>query len=390
MKAVIVAANEKLIAELGHRVGTAGWQIVPAIRRKDGVPLEKELPAQPDADLLILESTDPKHDIPALAARIGKPSAAAIIMLVHKRDADVLIEAMRAGVREVVSLPLADAELEAALERIAQRQSTDLSGRKPGRVIAFISCKGGSGATCIATNLAYLLAAEFGKKVALIDLDLQYGDASYFVADLPANTDISDLSRQVERLDAQLLASSMIHVVPNLHLLHAPRTPEAGADVSAPGIARIIDLARQHYDFVVLDLERTLDAVTIKALDASERIYAVMGEMVPFVRDAKRLVSALQSLGYSGDKVRLILNRHERHGQIGVGQIEKAIGLPVHQTIPNDFQAMSESINLGIPLAKHDPRNRVVEAIRGIAGELTDGHAETSANWLKKLLGGGK
>lgn len=117
----------------------------------------------------------------------AKYPQAAILLLVSLQSAKLLLAAMRKGVREVVELPLAINSLHQAIDRVLSQQRE--SSREDGKILSFISCKGGSGTTFIADNLAYAMAAVSNKKVLLIDLNLQFGDAALFFIGCPTIDD---------------------------------------------------------------------------------------------------------------------------------------------------------------------------------------------------------
>ena len=215
-----------------------------------------------------------------------------------------------------------------------------------------MSCKGGSGATFLATNLGYALAALENKRVVLIDLNLQFGDASLFVSDSKPLATLADVAQQIHRLDHSLLASSMLNVTPNFALLAAPEDPVHADDVKPEHIDALLTLARQHYDFILLDVGRGLDAVSVRALDQSDMIFPVLQTTLPYVRDGKRLLDVFRSLDYHRDKIFLIVNRHEKSSEIKLRDLETAYGSAVFMTIPNHYEAAAASVNQGVPVLK--------------------------------------
>lgn len=158
-------------------------------------------------------------------------------------------------------------------------------------------------------------------------------------------------------------------------------------EISAPQIERLIEVVRQSHDFVVLDLERVLDAVAIKALDMADLIIPVMEAMLPFVRDASRLVRALRSLGYGDSKLGLLVNRHQSGSEISLADIESAVNLKVAHTVPNSFKEVAHAINTGVPLVKDSPSNPVTRALRTIAEELLGRPKPARHGWLGRLVG---
>jgi pilus assembly protein CpaE len=379
MKIAILGRSEKLLKVLEHDVETAGHEVSLCRMREAGLPLASQLQGI-HADLLLLDGTcDPDGDLAAVEALARTNPLMAVLMLSPRRDSEDLLASMRAGVREVLNSPPSATELAEALRRVQSRSKKEPAG---GRIIAFIPCKGGSGATFLATNLAYLLAVENKKRVALIDLDLQYGDASFYISEGPPRGSIADLATQLDRLDAKLLNACMMQIAPGLRLLPAPETHEASLAFNSQQLETIIGLAREGNDFVVIDVGRMFDSVALKALDKADLIMPVTQSMVPYVRDAKRLITAFRSLGYPDSKVHLIVNRFEKNAAVDIKQIEKAIGMKVWRTVPNNFRDVSESINSGMPLLKTNPNSPVTSALSDIAEQLTGNQKQSGARGL--------
>jgi pilus assembly protein CpaE len=260
-----------------------------------------------------------------------------------------------------------------------------------------MACKGGAGATFLASNLAYALAAEHKLRVALIDLNLRFGDAALYVSDMAAPSNVAELCRQMHRLDGALLESSMLEVLPNFSVLAAPEDPGHIADVLPAHVEAIIDLARHQYDVVVIDTGRTFDAISLRALDFADKIYCVLQLSVPFVRNAKRLLEVFHSLGYHGDKTRLLVNRYSKGGELEIADVEKTLNHKVRLTVPNQYAAVANSINLGLPLVKSQRNNPVsrtlIEMGRKIAVATPSAAATASAGtaaaprWMSRVFG---
>jgi pilus assembly protein CpaE len=296
----------------------------------------------------------------------------AFIVLSGDLSQEFLLRAMRAGVREVLPSAPGAAVLGQALDRIAEKLGSQ--GGVPGKVLAFISCKGGSGSTFLATNLAYALSAGGTKKVALIDMNLQFGDASLFVSDSKPLATLADVATQIHRLDPSFLASSMVSVTPNYGILAAPSDPAHASDVKPEHVDAIIKLARRQYDFIVLDVGRSLDPVSIRALDHADTIYPVLQMTLPYIRDGKRLLTVFRNLDYGKDKVELIVNRHDKNSDIRLKDLEEAFDTPILRTMPNNYDAAAKSVNQGVPITRLAPDSplsaALMEMARGLTGEV--------------------
>lgn len=310
----------------------------------------------------------------------------ALVILCENASSEFLMGAMRSGVKDVLHLPLVMSELQLTVGRIEAKLKKADPMQKRAKVIAFVASKGGSGATFLACNLGYVLAATNEAKVALLDLNLQFGDAALFVSDhVPANT-LANVTANISRLDASLLTSSMVQVLPNFGVLAAPEDAEHAQDVKPEHIEALLKLTSAQYDYVIMDIGRTLNATSVKALDHADLIFVVLQQTLPFIRDSKRLIHALQSLGYTKDKVHLIVNRYEKGGDIRLEDVEATLGMKVFKTIPNSYEAVSASVNQGVPMmkiARHDP---VTKALQEVAQKLTEGSHTKKNGWLASLL----
>jgi len=291
------------------------------------------------------------------------------IVLSNDLSQDFLLRAMRAGVREVLPAVPGAAALAQSLDRIAEKLGSQ--GGAQGKVLAFISCKGGSGSTFLATNLAYALSAGGSKRVALIDMNLQFGDASLFVSDTKPLATLSDVATQIHRLDPSFLASSMVAVTPNYSILAAPSDPAHASDVKPEHIDAIVKLARRQYDFIVLDVGRSLDPVSIRALDHADTIFPVLQMTLPYIRDGKRLLTVFRNLDYGKDKVELIVNRHDNNSDIRMKDLEEAFDGSILRTMPNHYDAAARSVNQGVPVTRLAPDSPLSAALMEMARTLT-------------------
>ena len=301
----------------------------------------------------------------------------AFIALSNDLSQDFLLRAMRAGVREVLPAAPGAAVLIQSLDRIAEKLGSQ--GGAQGKVLAFISCKGGSGSTFLATNLAYALSSGGSKRVALIDMNLQFGDASLFVSDTKPLATLSDVATQIHRLDPSFLASSMVAVTPNYSILAAPSDPAHASDVKPEHIDAIVKLARRQYDFIVLDVGRSLDPVSIRALDHADTIYPVLQMTLPYIRDGKRLLTVFRNLDYGKDKVELIVNRHDNNSDIRMKDLEEAFDGSTLRTVPNHYDAAAKSVNQGVPVTRLAPTSPLSAALMDMARGLT-GEAAPAAS----------
>jgi len=182
-----------------------------------------------------------------------------------------------------------------------------------------------------------------------------------------------------------LIESSMVKVSERLHMLAAPESPSEINVISSFVVEKIIELCRSFYDFVVLDINPNLDPVTLKALDMSDRVHLVTQMSLPFLAASKRVVSVLRELGYTAEKMKVVVSRYEKGGDIDLTSVEKATLLTVHKTISNSSAAVVASINQGIPLMELRPKDPVAQELHQWADELSPrkaGHVTSKTHWM--------
>lgn len=384
MKIAVVSKDDKHLAEIAKLLRERNptddvFVVAGALEKLAGI---SDL-ASPD--VLVLDQPSVEGGDLERLERLGHLyPRMAFIILCQQQSPEFLIQAMRVGVREVLSSPVSASTLLPAMARIEDK--LDLHSQSHGKVLAFISCKGGSGATFIATNLGYALATLENKRVALIDLNLQFGDASLYVSDKKPLATLADVAKQIHRLDASFLASSMINVVPNFSVLAAPEDPTHANDVKPEQVEEILKLARRHYDYILLDVGHNLDAVSIHALDQADMIFPIMQATMPYVRDGKRLLNVFRSLDYPKDKIHLIVNRYEKSSEIRLDDMKTAYGTGIFRTIPNHYSAASASVNQGVPILKLEKSSPISKTLQEFAHSLVGDASEASQGWISRVL----
>jgi pilus assembly protein CpaE len=157
-------------------------------------------------------------------------------------------------------------------------------------------------------------------------------------------------------------------------------------DVKPEHIDAILNLARRHYDYVLLDVGHSLDAVSIHALDQVDMIFPVMQATLPYIRDGKRLLGVFRSLDYRKDKIHLIVNRYEKSSEIRLDDMKTAYGTGIFRTIPNHYSAAEASVNQGIPILKLAKGSPISKALQEFAHTLTGDAGEESHSWFSRVL----
>lgn len=361
------AQRESLLGQL-PRMGGVEFDVHLGNARTLATVLQKD---HPDLVLLDFPESDPLALQQIKAATLKVPDTH-VVLVSADSSAELLRQAMQAGVRDILPAPMGTATVQHALDYVRERQA--MHGQLPdaqGQVLAFVPVKGGAGATFLATSLAYALSTQ-RKRVLVVDLNLYFGDAALFVSEHQPISSVVDLARQTYRLDAALLDTSVLKARDNLHVLAAPPWPKQVDAVTPEALENILALARSQYDFVMLDASRVLGPATVKALDMADKIYLTLQLSLPSIQDAKRLITVMQQeMGYPLDKLCLVVNRYEKGGLVRLEELERVTQLKVYRTVPNSYESVSSSVNEGVPLAMLSARDPVARDLQEWAQELS-------------------
>jgi len=381
MKIAVISPNRTHLDEIGRTLQTKGHE---ALLYEGGKSRMRDVAQRDQPDLMLVDGMC--CDIAELGqveyVTTHYPSLA-VVLLCSTHTPEFLINSMRAGVREVLPSPASAAALDAAVERVAAKM-VKKAAPVAGRVLAFMPCKGGAGATFLATNLGWMLAET--KSVLLIDLNLQFGGALSFVHDGTAPSNIAVVAKDIGRLDASLLAASTVRVAPNYSILAAPDDIAHAMEVKPEHVEALLTLAVTQYDFVILDIPQSLDTIAIKALDRAWRVFPVLQSNLADLRNANRLLDAFKSLGYPSEKSEFVVNRFDKTGDIAVEQIQRTLGKSLIRTMPNSYKEVNAAINHGDPLTRAARSNSVARHLADFAEALSPRQEENRGGLLGRFF----
>jgi pilus assembly protein CpaE len=267
-----------------------------------------------------------------------------------KADPGLLVRCMRAGARELLTLPFSCGEMAEALYRASALLSANRPAPKAaGKLLVFLGAKGGSGVTTLACNFAVSLAQEHKKRTVLIDLNLPLGDVAISLG-IKAEHSIASAFQNISRLDSHLLSTMLAHHDSGLSVLAAP-SELALTYVSVEAIDKLLEVARQDFDYVVVDAGSRLDLQRKHLFDDSATIYLVTQAGIPELRNSHRLLSQLTAV--DSPKVEVVLNRYDaRSVDIDEEHVAKALNRPANWKIPNNYAAVRRMQNTAAPLSQ--------------------------------------
>jgi pilus assembly protein CpaE len=280
---------------------------------------------------------------------------------------DTILAAMRAGANEFLYPPLGD-NLHKAVERRAEvRFRPRENGRPPGKVLGFLSAKGGCGASTIACHLAAelgRLSAQRGEHSLLADLDLQSGIVG-FLMKVKSPYSVLDAVRNLHRLDISYWNALVSAEWPGLEIVAAPTGYLPKDPVSGEDLGKIVTFVRAHYAWTVVDLGCTLNLATVAVIAEIDDLYLVTTLEVPALHQAKQAVRTLIDAGL-GNRLHVILNRAPQRPDVTTEELERILGRPIETKLPNDYYALYDAFCKGklLPPGSHLSRELAAFALR--------------------------
>jgi pilus assembly protein CpaE len=311
-----------------------------------------------------------------------------VLMLVAEEvTAELLRHGMRAGVSDVIEAPLNETKIEEAIEQFAhdvlKRQSSSRGSDAPpmesekGKIITIWSAKGGSGTTVVATNTALLLNRIEGKKVVLVDADLQFGDVC-LVLQLEPRFTMVNAAHELHHLDAEMLDSLLTEHPSGLKVLAAPLEPAFADDITTAGLVQMLDILQEEYDYVLIDTASMLDELILSLVEKSDQLLMVVDMDLPSVKNAKLAMETLRLLKFSTANVQLVMNRINSRAKLDNKEIEGALRMEIAAAVPSDA-SIAASVNEGRPVVEADPKSKVSKGFESVAALIAKDIPEASS-----------
>jgi pilus assembly protein CpaE len=366
---ILIVSADPGIAETLH-AAVGGGEVLPDLEAA-----RRRLAGDIQVDVVVVGptvDTEPALEL-AESMRVSRPDLG--VVLVRRRvDTTLLADAIRSGVREVVSerdlSALGDAVRRSTTLAHAMREQSGASQaeeREIGALVTVFSAKGGCGKTTLATNLATALADNGRREVCLVDLDLAFGDVAIALQLFPAHT-IADAVPMAGTLDAQALSSLLTPHSPGLTTLVAPVEPGA-AEIPASLVASILRMLKEQYQYVVIDTPPAFSDHVLAAFDESDVIALLATLDIPALKNLKLTLETLDLLNYPRDRWRVVLNRADSKVGLALSEVEKTLRMPIAAQVPSS-RDVPASINRGVPIVLDQPAHPVSVAIKQFADQF--------------------
>jgi pilus assembly protein CpaE len=318
-------------------------------------------------------------------AAIREHTRAPVILLASGEASALLEEALDSDVADVLLLPQMTENVVFAIRKASKSGHRVVGAGGPsrrGRIVTVFSPKGGTGKTVTSTNLASAFAKYEGKRTLLLDLDLQFGDAAIMLGLEPEKT-IYDLVVAPGELDSEKLAGYITRHVSGLDILPAPLRPEDAELVTETKLSRLLEVARESYDVIVVDTSPFFHGPMLATLDRTDELLLVCGLDVPTLKNVRLALQTLELLAFPQNRIRVVLNRANTKVGMKRSEVEGALEVKVRFEVPSD-RAVPIAVNRGNPAVLAESGSDFAKAVREMAKALQP--AEAAKAQKKRLF----
>jgi len=308
----------------------------------------------------------------------SKLSHVRLVMTSPTNTPDTILRSMRSGAEEFISQPFDWSEVLKSFDSIRKKIETIApKSSERGHIIAISSNKGGVGSTTAATNLAANLIAK-KKSVCLVDLVLQFGSVTSFL-NIDASYTILDLVKNLKRIDPLFLDGSLVKHASGVRVLAEPFYAEDARRITPADIDEILDVLAQSFDYVVVDTPKEFDDMLALVLDKANLILFITEMDVPSLKSAHRALELFERMGIYDQKIRLILNRYVKSKLMTLESVEKALGVKVFWTLPNNYPVAIAAVNQGLSIHECDPKSDIAKSYAGLNDAVMEIFAASGA-----------
>jgi pilus assembly protein CpaE len=319
---------------------------------------------------------------------IREHTRAPILLVASSGSAGLLDQALDADVSDVLLLPQLVENVVFAIRKAThsgrRHAASNNGGARHGKIVTVFSPKGGTGKTVMATNLATACAKFEGRKTLLLDLDLQFGDAAIMLGVEPEKT-IYDLVVAPGELDSEKLAGYITKHACGLSVLPAPLRPEDAELVTEAKLGRLLEVARESFDVIVVDTSPFFHGPMLATLDRTDELLLLCSLDVPTLKNLRLALQTLDLLSFPKSRVRIVLNRSNSKVGMKPNEVEGALGMKVRFEVPSD-RAVPLAVNRGNPVVLAEESADVSRAIKSMAKEMFRAPKEEAAGKKRRII----
>ncbi len=383
-KALFICPNQKITRDLAplldrHLPNLGGYELnaYPG-RHQMAEVLSTELP-----NLCLLEiGESPDRALGLIPDLLRLDPKLPIVVVLNSNDPELVLRCLRHGASDFLIQPFTSDQVEAALQKVARLQPANAG--KPGKVYCFMPAKGGCGASTIASNFAYQLKRTGDKRILLADLDPLAGTLS-FLLKIKSNYSFMDALARSAEIDADLW-KAVINSRQGVDVLLSPEAMTEGMS-DLTNASSIVEYARGTYDLVVLDAGGVYGDWNLSQAQRADEILLVTTNELTALQAVQRALGYLEANGVQRYKIKLIVNRYDRHAGLSKDVIGTALHTDIYHIMPTDYDAIQKALMEGKPLAPTTSFGKsVIALVDRLAGGVEPQKKSSSLSGILSLF----
>lgn len=322
-------------------------------------------------DLLIYELSDSQdEEFKLLQSLVESNTVGEVFVTHHRKDADILLKAMRAGTKEFFPQPLNPHDIKKSLAAFMKRrqQAANFEPAHDGRIIHVMGAKGGVGTTTIAVNLAMILAdVKKAGSVALVDLNTVFGEIPLFLSVKP-KYHWGHISGNLNRLDKTFLLNAMAKHASGVHILPSPSYLNGHPPATADSMEQLLNVMRENFDYIIVDGGQALDGPAMKVIEMSSNILLITLLSLPCLTNTKNVLRSLAGqANFQQERLGVVVNRFLKKSDLSLQEARESVRTDIFWNIPNDYKTTMAAINRGVPLHSLSPKAGITKNLVSLA-----------------------
>lgn len=385
-RVLLLATNSNLTRRVeslpGHQVAVMNGDEVGVIARSGGLEVLLGSNSVDMPEVLLIGEHIPMNESLSIAGTIGASYPQVEIVLVAEPVAELVVEAMRAGIRDIVPPSIGQDELKVLLHRISGnarswatvRDAAPAEGANLSRTIVVASPRGGTGKSTVAANVAVALAKTAPLETVLVDLDLQFGDVSN-ILNLTAVHTVADAFESTAAVDTLILKTFLTVHSSGFYALCAAESPTVSDKVSGEQVTHLLKQLSSQFRYVVVDTASGLNETTLAAIEAASDLVLVSTMDLASTNALRKEITLLTEFELLPSSRHVVLNFADRKSGVGVREIESALGVPVDVVVPRTSDVLYAG-NRGEPFLTRKSSGAAGKAIRQLVKRI---HADEEA-----------
>lgn len=394
IQVMILAAREEARQTLRTLLEFSDYEIAAEVKEAHEV-VQRLTVVTPD--VILVDTPEIPDDVVQMIEKVTMthPGISVMVLSEHTEVSGVR-RCMRAGAKDFLVKPVTVEMLTRAIQEVTETERvrksrntvailTEGLTQKP-HVVSFVSAKGGIGKTTIAVSTAAAFAKQ-GKRVVIVDLDLQFGDADLFL-DLQPTRNIVDLIQEMEEADSSVMERYLTKHECGLWLLASPTRPEEAEYVRPAHVRTILQALKKKFDYIIVDTSPNANDVFFAVMDASDDCFMVSTLNLAVLKNNRALLDVLGDIGEYPRTIKHLLNRSNAKNGLKVKDVHRVLNTEIFAELDNDYVFVEKSINEGVPFVLRDEKHKLSKQIYLLTNHIEAklGRSHSRRNPILKLI----